>query len=212
MKGSPNFIAAKLEAILRSRCDLAGQGEADRALDSITRFFEGLEGKRLSKPELLCRAAEAIRKTFGFEEVTVLTECDDGLFRYTIVLGYTQKAEEELKLLAYRGDQVLEPDSTPIVKINKYLDLTIAEAEQRPDQKVGYTHPVLINMPRKSLEEFVYGDYLDVYVFGSGDRILAVFELSAPRDRKMPSALKLKWLRLFAIILGNVIEHQTDDK
>ncbi|MEM4264610.1 MAG: hypothetical protein QW505_02355 [Thermoplasmata archaeon] len=210
MKGSPNFIAAKLEAVLKSRCDFAGQGEADRVLDSITRFFESLEGKRLSKLELLRRAAEVVRKAFGFEEVTVLTECEDGLFRYNVVIGYTEKAEMELRSLAYRGDQVLEPDSTPLVKINKYMDLTIAEAEQRPDQKVGYTHPVLISMPRKNLEEFVYGDYLDVYVFGSGDRILAVFELSAPRDGKMPSATKLKWLRLFAIILGNVIEHQTD--
>ncbi|MDH4123603.1 MAG: hypothetical protein OEV21_05940 [Thermoplasmata archaeon] len=210
MTNSANIVAAKLEVILKSRCNKVGLEESEKIIDMVMKFFENLEGLRLKRSKLLQQAAETMRKTFGFEEVSVLMKGVDGFFRYEIIIGYNEKPEKELRSLVYTEEQIREPDSMPIVRINKYLDLTIAEAEQKPDQKVGYAHPGLMTMARKNFEDFAYGDYLDLYVFGKDEKPLTVFELSAPRDGKLPSANKLKWLCLFALLLGNVIEYQTE--
>jgi hypothetical protein len=187
-----------------------GHDESERLLDAVLKFLNALENRRLTRADLLRQAAELMRRGFGFEEVSVLTKSSDNLFRYEIVLGYEKEPERELKLLSYTEDEIRNPDTATGVKISKHIDLTIAEAEQKEGQTIGYAHPQLISVPRKNSDDFTYGDYIDVYVCGKDDKFLAVFELSNPRDGKLPSGGKLKWLGLFATVMGNLLQNLSE--
>jgi len=210
MAESAAITARKLEAVLKSRSMQISHDESERLLDAVMKFYMGLETRKLRRVELMQQAAELMRKGFGFEEVSVLTKGADGMFRYEIILGFDKEPEKELRQLCYSEGEISKPDTEACVKINKHIDLTIAEGEQKPGQTVGYAHPQLMTMPRKGTDDFTYGDYMDIYVYGKDDRHAAVFELSAPRDGKLPSSSKLKWMGLFALLMSNMLQHRTE--
>jgi hypothetical protein len=210
MTDSARIVATRVEAILKSRFSEIGREDSEKIIDAIMKFYLGLEGKRLKRSALLQQVTEILQRVFGFGDVSVLTKGTDDLFRYEIVIGLDKEPEKELRSLVFTKDQICQPDATPAVKINKYIDMTVAEAEQRPEQRVGFAHPKLISMSRKNFEDFTYGDYLDVYIYGKDNQHVAVFELATPRDGELPSANKLKGLTLFALIIGNIMEYQIE--
>jgi hypothetical protein len=210
MVDSAAITARKLEAVLKSRSMQVSREESERLLDAVIKFYTALETRKLRRAELLQQAAELMHRGFGFEEVSVLTKSPDGMFRYEIVLGYEKGPEMELRQLCYTESEISKPDTEACVKISKYIDLTIAEGEQKPGQTVGYAFPQLMAMPRKDSDDFTYGDYMDIYIYGKDDRHTAVFELSAPRDAKLPSSSKLKWMGLFALMMSNMLQHRVE--
>jgi hypothetical protein len=210
MANSALIASKKVEATLRSRYTHVGHEESEKIIDTIMKFCAELENRRLTRAALMEQAATLMHTAFGFEEVSLLVRSADGLYRYETVIGYDKEPERELKSLSYTEKQICNPDTSASIKINRYLEMTIAEAEQEPEQRVGYAHPQLISMPRKSSDDFTYGDYLDISVYGKDGICAAVFELSAPRDGKLPSACKLKALKLFALIIGNIMEYQAE--
>jgi len=210
---SPDDIAKRIEALLRSRYRQTPRDENEKALDLILKFCQDLQDHKKTSNEIIRESAEIIHRTLPFQEIAIaVKDQKDGLYKFNAIIGFKKDTEDHLRSLAFTKEEVLASDREPGVKITNLIDLTIAEAPfDRPDEEYGYNRPTLITIPRKNYESFAFGDYIDVYLHSFDNELIGFIELSAPRDGKMPSGNVMKWLEFFAIIIASLIQQRSKD-
>ena len=203
----PPPIAKEIEALLKKRYSQATQSEEQKILDGLQNFIAHIKLGRSSR-NLLQEAARTIHRVFPFQEIAIgIRNPDDGLYRYDTFIGYSREAEAEFKKQAYDIKSFFDPGEFPSIRISKLIDLTIAENEPLMEKEQAcWNRPTLLKVPRKSPDEFVEGDYMDVFAYSEDNELLAWIELSAPRDGKMPSSSTLKGLELFATVLSLALQ------
>jgi hypothetical protein len=203
----PPPIAKEIEALLKKRYSQATPSEEQKILDGLQNFISHIKLGR-SNRNLLQEAAKTIHRVFPFQEIAIGTRNpDDGLYRYDTFIGYSREAEAEFKKQAYDIKSFFDPGEFPSIRISKLIDLTIAENEPLMEKEQAcWNRPTLLKMPRKSPDEFVEGDYMDVFAYSEDNELLAWIELSAPRDSKMPSSSTLKGLELFAAVMSLALQ------
>lgn len=203
----PSSIAGMIEVQLKGRYGRQPRDENEKILDGILKFAMQVNTEDLNRPRLLQEAAKMIHRLFQFEEITIATRDDDGLFRFGAFIGFTQEAERSMRARTYTEEEVLQLDKKQGIRISKLSEMAISEAEPiRKGEEAEYNRPIMINVPRKSLEEFTPGDYISVYLMGLDDETIGFLELSAPRDRKMPQGSTLKWIELFSLVIAAAIK------
>jgi hypothetical protein len=145
-----------------------------------------------------------IYRTFPFKEVTIgLKSQSDGRYRYEEIVGHTQVATDALKKLSYSYDEFFSPKDYPAFWISDYTELALAEG--RPfleSERDTYNRPILLLAARKSLDDFIEGDYFDVYMYGAKDEMIGWIELGATKDGKMPPMTVIKQLELLVFVLS----------
>jgi len=211
---SPSNIAGRIESLLKARYRQIPRDENEKILDALLKLFFEFQEKNTTCQEILQRAADVIHRVLPFQEIALgIRNPKDGLFRYDVILGFTKDAEEHLKSQAYTMDEMIALDRNPGVRVSKLIELTIAEAPIRKSgDEAQFNRPNLISTPRKSEEDFAFGDYMDIFIRDMNNDVIGFIEVSGPRDWKMPSASRMKWLELFAMIIGSIIECKSDDR
>lgn len=200
-------IANEIEALLKKRYSEATSSEEQKILDGLQIFISHILMRRSSR-SLLWEAGKIIHRVFPFQEIALGIRCpEDGLYRYETLIGYSREAEMEFKKQAYDLKTFFSPGEYPSIRISKIIDITIAENEPRMEkERACWNRPTLLETPRKSLDDFTEGDYLDVLVYSEDNELVAWIELSAPRDGKMPSSSTLKGLEIFATVLSLALQ------
>lgn len=203
-------VAKEIETLLKKRYTEAGSSDDQKIIDGVQNFISHIQRRR-SSHNLHQDAARTIHRVFPFQEVAIgIKSPVDGLYRYDTFMGYTHEAEMEFKKAVYDIDKFFSPSDFPGVRISKTMELTIAENQPSMEKEQAcWNRPSILKTPRKSPDEFTEGDYLDVYVFGEDNELIAWIELSAPRDGKMPSSGTLKGLDLFASVLSLALQSLT---
>jgi len=200
-------VAKEIEALLKKRHTEAVLNDDQKIIEGVQNFVSHIQRRR-SAHNLLQEAARTVHRVFPFQEIAIgIKSPEDGLYRYDTFVGYSREAEMEFKKAAYDINKFFSPHEFPGVRISKTMELTIAENQPSMEKEQAcWNRPSILKVPRKSPDEFTEADYLDVYVFGEDNEMIAWIELSGPRDGKMPSSSTLKGLELFATVLSLALQ------
>jgi hypothetical protein len=72
-------------------------------------------------------------------------------------------------------------------------------------EQKAFNRPALLNKPRMALDEFLEGDYIDIYMYGDGDELIGWVELAGPKNGKIPDGERLMWLELAVAIISRIV-------
>jgi hypothetical protein len=148
-----------------------------------------------------------------FQEISiVLRDPKDGLYRYQVFVGFTKDAIEDMRSQVYSEAEVRAFDRLPGVKVSKLIEFTISEAPLKAGERTQFNRPILAAVPRKTDDEFTFGDYMNIYICGKDDELIGFIEVSGPRDGKMPTGNRMKGLELLASMTGIALQCMKEDR
>ena len=177
---------------------------ANERLDCVRSLISALADQQLSMPEFLQSAADVIRDKFWIKEVTMaLRNRFDWLYRYEVMSGLSDTSWEAHKQLTYTLEQCEDPELYKSAQISNLTRLFLAEDNPYgKDEESTFNRELMLQSSRKSLDETIEGDYIDVRILGKGGALLGWIELSGTTDGKFPDVHTIKCLELLASVLG----------
>ena len=182
---------------------------AGERVDCIHTLVTDLGDPKADMHEVLQRAVDTIRNKIGVKEVTIgLRNRSDGKYRYEVMSGLHDDNWEAHKQLAYTYEEFFSQDIYKFMQISKYTRLYLAEDNPYDKDEEGTFHrDVMMQSARKSLDDTIEGDYIDILILGKGDDLLGWIEISGMQNGKFPDAQTLKCLELLASIMGVALGH-----
>lgn len=195
---------------LRDIYTLIAKNENERIMNEIHSLIEFASDRRNSLIKILERCAKTINKLFEFRSVSIGLRGDDGYFRYVVFVGHPKESVDALKRLKYNISQMVEYDKFPSIRIGliaQYHPIESFPADAE-DEFIGHHRPMLLTEPRKKLDEFLQGDYIDVYMHGYEGELLGWIELSETKDNEMPSRSSIRWIELIADVCAGLIQNR----
>lgn len=210
---NPAAVAARIEALLKSRYRQLPRDDNEKILDSVLRFWFQIQEGKLSKNSLLQEVAEVIHRSLMFQEIAIaLKDPNDNLYRYQTFAGFTKGAVEDMRSLAYSEAEVRAFDRLPGIRVSKLIEFTISETPPKTGEETQFNRPMLVAMSRKTDDEFTFGDYMNINICGRDDELLGFIEVSGPRDGKLPSGNRMKGLEFIATMTGIALQCLREDR
>ena len=207
-------IRGKIESYMKQQYMLVPIDEDGKILDAIQKFMVVTQQQPITTRRIIHEAALTTLRVFPFKEITIgLKSPVDGLYRYEEIVGHSKTAEQALKKLAYTYEEFFSQKDYPAIRLSKFTELALAEEQPFLEhEKDTYNRPILLSETRNSIEKFVEGDYLDVYMYDSNEDMIGWIELGLTKDGRMPSIRIIKWLEFFASIISVILQRVTDIK
>lgn len=177
---------------------------ANESFECVQELISELVNPELEIVPFLQKVADAMTSRLGIKEVTIgLRDAADGLYRYKVMSGLSEKEWEAHRGLAYRYDDFFSQEVYKFMQISKYTRLYLAEDNPYAPGEEGTTERELAGpIVRRSLDETVEGDYIDILIFGRGESLLGWIEMSGMRNDRFPDAHVIKCLELLASVIG----------
>jgi hypothetical protein len=175
---------------------------AGERLECIHRLINDLADPKLDMLAFLQEAADTIRNKLGIKEVTIgLKSLPDGKYRYAVMSGLHDDNWEAHKQLAYTFEEFFSQDIYKFMQISKYTRLYLAEDNPYDVDEEGTFHrDVMLQSARKSLDDTIEGDYIDILILGKGEELLGWIEISGMQNGKFPDGQMMKSLELLASV------------
>lgn len=200
--------AAVNKEIIKKRMRLAYQyacsNPANEHMDYVHALITKLADPGIDMHAFLQEVADTINNKLGIKEVTIgLRSPLDGLFRYEVMSGLTDTEWDGHKALFYKHEDFYSQEVYKSMEISKYTRLLLAEDNPYANgEESTYEREVMLQSKRKSLDDTIEGDYLDICIFGKGDDLLGWIEISGMTNGKFPDAETIKCLELLASVIG----------
>jgi len=199
---------ADISRFLRDRYSIISKGDNERIMEAIQKLLSSSRMPGQSLQGFLEETGRMIHRLFDFQEIAIgLRSRRDGLFRYEILIGFREEADKARRRLAYTAEEMTNPEKYPGgVFISKVTEFQIVELQPyREGEEDTYNRPSMIKKSRNAPDDFIEGDYIDVYMYGRENDIIGWIELSATRSGKLPDRNTIKWLELISSILAMAI-------
>lgn len=179
------------------------------AIDCVHELIKELADPELDLHEFLHDAANTISTKLFIHEVTIgLKDPKDGLFKYQVMAGLEDSEWEAHKKLTYTEDQFDNPSLYKFMRISDYTRLYLAEDNPYGNgEEQTYSKPLMLMSQRKSLEDTIEGDYLDIYIYGRAKELMGWIEISGMNNGKFPDIQTIKVVELLASIIGIELSH-----
>jgi hypothetical protein len=183
-----------------------------RALDSILELMTHLKKPSIDVRDLLEDALKLMYRQLHIKEITVgLRDPSDGLYRYVAQQGVRDEIWEGHKELVYKADSFTGRGKWKGTPISKNSILYLVEDQPYAEgEKNTYQEHLSRVSKRRTLEDSIEGDYLDVHITGANGEILGWFEASSIWDGKLPSANTIRWMELIADIVAIAISRERE--
>ena len=177
---------------------------AHERIDCVRSLIAVLADQRLTMHDFLQKTADDIREKFWVKEVTIgLKSRSDGQYRYEAMSGLSDSSWEAHRQLAYTLQQFEDPELYKPTQISNLTRLFLAEDNPYGEREEGtFNRELMLKSSRKSLDETIEGDYVDVRILGQGGTLLGWIEISGTTDGKFPDVHTIKCLELLASVLG----------
>jgi len=201
---NPEIIKKRMRLDYQYSCS-----NPSNAIDCVHELIKELTDPNLDMHRFLHDAANTICTKLCVKEVTIgLKDPTDGLFRYQVMAGLEDSEWEAHKKLSYSLDQFDNPALYKYMEISKYTRLFLAEDNPYGDnEEETYSKPLMLMSSRKSLEDTIEGDYLDIYIYGKGDELKGWLEISGMNNGKFPDIQTIKVVELLASVIGIALAH-----
>lgn len=174
------------------------------AIDCIHNLIGELADPEMEMHKFLQDAANMMCTGLCIKEVTIgLKNAEDGIFRYEVMAGLEDSEWEAHKKLSYTEAQFDNPELYKFMKISKYTRLYLAEDNPYGNnEEETYSKKLMLESARKSLEDTIEGDYLDIYILGKDDKLRGWLEISGMNNGKFPDVQTIKVVELLASVIG----------
>jgi len=188
--------------LIRKRYQNLPETDDEKVIEAMEKFIIDSHSQPNAQT-VIQEGTKILHRLFGFNLVCIgLLNSSDGLFRYEAIFGHTKEAEQASRQLKYTHQQMLDPKEYPGVRINKYVEVLLKDNKPFKDNELtSYNRPKILTEIRPSADAMLEGDYIDIYIYIAND-LIGWIELEGPRDGKMPSRSSMKWLELFAAVIG----------
>lgn len=184
---------------------LYGQRDRNRKLlDDVCMLVSHLDDNKRKTEALLQEAADLIHRHLLIREVTIgVRSPADGKYRYQVMSGLRPEAWKAHQDIVYDHEEFHDQSLFGGRWINKHMRVYLAEDEPFLEgEEDTFNRPILLKAHRRSADDCIEGDYLNVDITTSDDTVLGWLELSGTREGKFPDAICLRWLELIAAVLA----------
>lgn len=181
--------------------------QADRTLEALQSFFKRARDPSADLRKLLQDVADLIYRQFRIREVSIgLRDPSDGLYRYQVVHTVREGIRMAHTDLAYRYEDFFDESKWKGTVISNYTKLMLAEWNPyEPGEEETYDRELMLKSKRRSEEDSIEGDYLDILIRGVNDDLLGWIEISGTWDMKIPNAKTIRSIEIIASALGLVL-------
>ena len=177
--------------------------KAHKLRDQLSVLLARVQRPAVDLQALMTDAADLILRQFSLTQVCIAMKGDDGMYRYKVLAGCKPNVVAAMKKLGYSHEQVSDNTIYKGYMISKYTKLFLAEDNPWPDdEKETYDLPSLLGMSRRSLDDFVEGDYTNVFIFGRNDETLGWIEFNSTTTRKLLDAPSIQWIEFIGQIIA----------
>jgi len=202
--------ARRIESILKNNFKQIPKDENERILDHLWKFVSNAISNDWSQKQICAEAARLISRALPFTEVSLtLRVPKTKTFRYIALTGFRPDVEKVMYDTVYTEEDALGHDRDPFIRLDSFLDFELAEGETRIDQQfehLQYNRPTKLLEERKAFDEMKDGDYIVLFFKSVRGELLGYVELEAPRNRKLPQGNVLKWLEIFGMTFGMLLQ------
>jgi len=205
--GSEGSGAVKPE-LIKKRMWLAYQyacsNPSNERMECVHAMINNLADPNLDMKTFLQNVADTITEKLGIKEATIgLKDSSDGQYRYMVMSGLSDSEWEAHKSLTYKYEDFYSQNVYKFMQISRYTHLLLAEDNPYGEgEDATYEKELMLHSKRKSLEDTIEGDYLDVLIYGKGDDLLGWMEISGMKSGHFPDVEILKCLELLASVIG----------
>jgi hypothetical protein len=117
--------------------------------------------------------------------------------------GLSDSEWEAHKKLSYKREDFDSQEVYKFMQISKYTRLLLAEDNPYANgEDATYERELMLQSKRKSLDDTIEGDYLDICIFGKGDDLIGWIEISGMENGRFPDTETIKCLELLASVIG----------
>jgi len=194
--------------IIKKRMWLAYQyacsNPANERTDCVHALITKLADPDIDMHMFLQEVADTINAKQAIKEITIgLRSPSDGLYRYEVMSGLSDSEWDAHKRLSYKHEDFYSEDVYKFMQISKYTRLLLAEDNPYANgEDDTYERELMLQSKRKSLDDTIEGDYLDISIFGKGDDLLGWIEISGMENGRFPDTETIKCLELLASVIG----------
>lgn len=208
--GSSEESARRIDAILRNNLRQIPKEENEKILSSLWKFAGDAIANDYTQKQICAEAAKLISRSLPFAEISLALRIPNTKsFKYEAIVGFRPEVEKELRTKVYTEEEALSSDRDPHIRLDNFLDFELAEATSKIDHKfeeLEYNRPARLLEARKSFDEMKEGDYIVLFFRGARGELLGYTELESPRNRRLPQGNVLKWLEIYGMIFGILLQ------
>jgi hypothetical protein len=201
-------ISADLRRHLESKYPLVPKNEDERIVQTLADLMAIGTDPRQPIETFFDRAMRFIFRQFGFTEVAIgLKERNEDVWRYKSVFGFKKEVEAELLRTRYDHDDMYSQARYPNIKTGRLSELNVAEG--LPEVENGkYDRPFRWRGERRTLDDFLPGDFLDFWMLDEKREIIGWIEVSGPVDKNQPSKTTVRWMELLACMCSEILRYR----
>jgi hypothetical protein len=200
-------IYEELKRSIRERYSSIPQGDSEMVIDVLRMFNDELLGTK-DVTRILQEAGELIFSLFGFKEVLIGLKESSGLFKYSVIIGHSKRAEEAIVEAEYRIEEMSCSDCYPCISVSHQSEFCFKEDLPDDEKEIRqFNRPSEISVERSNLEDMMEGDYLDVFIYGPEDKMIGWIEVAYPTNGKFPARETVRGLELLASTIGVAITY-----
>lgn len=175
-------------------------------VDCIHDLINELADPDIPLEKFLQDTVNVMHERLCIHEATIGLRDTDGIYRYKVMAGLEDSEWEAHQRLSYSREQFDDPSLYKFKQIGKYTRLYLAEDNPYQEgEEETYSKPLMLQSSRKSLEDTIEGDYLDIYIYGKNDELQGWIEISGMKNGKFPNAETIKVVELLASVIGAMI-------
>jgi hypothetical protein len=177
-----------------------------RGLDSLHGLIKLLMEEELDINEILTATAKTIYSQLNIKEVSMGLRSPDGLYRYVAMYGLRSEVWAAHQKLTYTAEQLLDPKVYKWTDISYHTKLFLAEDNTyTKDEASTRAEHLSMKSKRKTEEDSIEGDYMDILIYGPKDEILGWIETSGTWHGKIPDSRTIRSLEVISSVLALVL-------
>ena len=194
----------QITKLLKERCSPIPTDDLERIMANIEKFLQRSSASNVTTQSFIEDAANVISRTFDFTEMAVaLKDRSDGKYKYVAFVGMRGEAISAYKKLSYNFDEMISGSKFPRIKLDNSTDFFLGEyTPVREGEMDTFNRPSMLGKERDSAEDWREGDYICIYMRGSGNDVIGWFELARTMSGKLPSRQTFKWVELMISIIS----------
>ena len=193
---------------LREIYSPVARDDTERIMAGIDALLSNSRSRAITTKAFLEDAMKLIYRLFDFREIALgLKGRKDGLYRYEVILGYRKDSEVAYRQLVYKAEEMADSKKYPVgVYIGRYGEYSMVEGQPyKQGEEETYNRPLMLKKERASPDDFIEGDYIQIYFYGVKGDYLGWIELSGPKSGKIPPRSTIKWIEFIAQIIGTIV-------
>jgi hypothetical protein len=193
---------------LREMYSPVARDDNERIMEGIESLLSNSRSRATTTRAFLEDAMKLIYRLSDFREIALgLKDRKDGFYRYEVILGYRKDSEAAYRQLVYKAEEMADPKKYPVgVYISRFGEYSMVEGQPyRQGEEETYNRPLMLKRERAAPDDFIEGDYIQIYFYGVKGDYLGWIELSGPKSGKIPPRSTIKWIEFIAQIMGTIV-------